>query len=267
MTNHEEELSDRGEALSLMEPMRLSESSRHRGELADLAVELAAHSTGFRRSLPNGLATALSDLVRAMNCYYSNLIEGHDTHPVDIERALNNDYSTNAEQRNLQLEATAHIAVQRWIDQGGLRNNALSPESICEIHRRFCARRPEELLWSEDPETGERIDLGGTALEKDVIRVNRGAAAKYLNTAVIRPDAPSPTVTAAGGARGLASVVFPSKRKFTLTELRLVSSFPADFILTGTYAQRWERIGRAVPPIMMRHIAESIRGELAACAG
>ena len=22
-----------------------------------------------------------------MNCYYSNLIEGHDTHPIDIERA------------------------------------------------------------------------------------------------------------------------------------------------------------------------------------
>jgi len=31
-----------------------------------------------------------------MNCYYSNLIEGHDTHPVDIERALNNDYSGDA---------------------------------------------------------------------------------------------------------------------------------------------------------------------------
>ncbi|MDE0540159.1 MAG: hypothetical protein OXH94_15705 [Rhodospirillales bacterium] len=33
--------------------------------------------------------TALADPVRSMNCYYSNLIEGHDTHPVDIERALN----------------------------------------------------------------------------------------------------------------------------------------------------------------------------------
>ena len=79
---------DRGEPVSLMEPMRISESSRHRGELNDLAVELAAHSAGFRRSLPAGVLTALADLVRAMNCYYSNLIEGHDTHPVDIERAL-----------------------------------------------------------------------------------------------------------------------------------------------------------------------------------
>jgi len=35
-----------------MEPLLISEGSRHRGALADLAVELVAHSTGFRRSLP-----------------------------------------------------------------------------------------------------------------------------------------------------------------------------------------------------------------------
>jgi len=46
------EAPDRGELVSLMEPMRISETSRHRRDLADLAVELAAHSTGFRRSLP-----------------------------------------------------------------------------------------------------------------------------------------------------------------------------------------------------------------------
>ncbi|MCH8168599.1 MAG: Fic family protein, partial [Proteobacteria bacterium] len=75
-----------------MEPLLVSERSRHRAVLTDLAVELAARSAGFRRSLPGGVLTALADLVRAMNCYYSNLIEGHDTHPVDIERALKNDY-------------------------------------------------------------------------------------------------------------------------------------------------------------------------------
>ncbi len=101
-----------------MEPLLIGEDSRHRGELTDLAVDLAAKSAGFRRSLPQGLLAALADLVRAMNCYYSNLIEGHDTHPVDIERALKNDYSTDPKKRDLQLEAKAHIAVQRWIDRG-----------------------------------------------------------------------------------------------------------------------------------------------------
>jgi hypothetical protein len=78
-----------------MGPLLFSAGSRHREQLGDLAVDLVARSSGIRRSLPDGVLSALAELVRAMNCYYSNLIEGHDTHPVDIERALNNDYSAN----------------------------------------------------------------------------------------------------------------------------------------------------------------------------
>lgn len=51
-------------------------------------------------------------------------------------------------------------------------------------------------------------------------------------------------------------------RKLTLPELRALSSFPPDFELTGNYAQRWERIGRAVPPVMMRHVAETVRDQI-----
>ena len=75
---------DRGESTALMEPLLLSADSRHRPALNDLAMEIVSASAGLRRSLPVGVATALANLVRAMNCYYSNLIEGHDTHPVDI---------------------------------------------------------------------------------------------------------------------------------------------------------------------------------------
>ena len=102
---------DRQETVSLMEPMRIGETSRQRPALIDLALELAQKSAGFRRSLPQSMLGSLATLVRAMNCYYSNLIEGHDTHPVDIERALKNDYSKDAKRRDLQLEARAHIAV------------------------------------------------------------------------------------------------------------------------------------------------------------
>jgi hypothetical protein len=101
---------DRGEAVTMMEPLLVSEESRHRGELTDLAVELAGKSAGFRRSLAPGVRAALADLVRAMNCYYSNLIEGHDTHPVDIERALKNDYSADPRKRDLQSRPTRGIS-------------------------------------------------------------------------------------------------------------------------------------------------------------
>src|SRR5690348_17313312 len=109
---------DRGENVSLMEPLLIGETAPQRAELTDLALDLVSRAAGFRRSLPEGVRTALADLVRAMNCYYSNLIEGHDTHPVDIERALKDDYSRDPRKRDLQLEAKAHVAVQQWIDGG-----------------------------------------------------------------------------------------------------------------------------------------------------
>ena len=182
-----EAVPDHGEPVSLMEPMRISETSHHREGLADLAVELAAHAAGFHRSLPEGVLTALADLVRAMNCYYSNLIEGHDTHPVDIERALKEDYSANTEKRNLQLEAKAHIAVQQWIDDRALRGRALSQGGISEIHKRFGNLLPDELLWINDPDTGERVQMIPGALRaRDVkvaqhIAISPGALPRFLD--------------------------------------------------------------------------------------
>src|SRR5271155_638933 len=135
----------RGEPVSLIEPLLIGEGSRHRGALTDLALDLAQKAAGFRRSLPPSLLVSLADLVRAMNCYYSNLIEGHDTHPVDIERAMKNDYSQDARKRDLQLEAKAHIAVQQWIDRGGLTGRAATTAGLRETHQRFCMMLPDDL--------------------------------------------------------------------------------------------------------------------------
>jgi len=176
----------RGEGARLMEPLLLGENSRHRGPLTDLTVDLAAKAAGFRRSLPEGVRAALADLVRAMNCYYSNLIEGHVTHPLDIERALNNDFSNDARKRDLQLEAKAHITVQRWIDGGGLRSRAATADGICEVHRRFGELLPEDLLWAEDPDTGERLRLTpGQLRHRDVkdgqhVAISPGAVPRFL---------------------------------------------------------------------------------------
>ena len=178
---------DRAEDCGLMEPLVLSAGARQRPELNDLAVELAAASAGFRRSLPEGVVKALADLVRSMNCYYSNLIEGHDTHPIDIERALKEDYSTDAGQRNLQLEARAHIAVQEWIDQGGLTDRTATKDAICEIHKRFGELLPAELLTVVDPDTGEDLEVvPGEFRQRDVkvgrhIPVSPGAVPRFLD--------------------------------------------------------------------------------------
>lgn len=177
---------DRKESLALMEPLLIAEGSRHRGELTDLAVEVAACSAGFRRSLPDGVRAALADLVRAMNCYYSNLIEGHDTHPVDIERALKNDYSNDPRKRDLQLEAKAHITVQQWIDTGGLAGRPVSLAGIREVHYRFCEQLPDDLLWIENPDAGERLKVvPGQLRDRDVrvgqhAHISPGAVPRFL---------------------------------------------------------------------------------------
>ena len=177
---------DRGESTVLMAPLLIAEGLRHRAALTGLVVELAARSARFRRSLPPGLHTALSRLVQSVDCYYSNLIEGHDTHPVDIERALKNDYSADPAKRNLQLEAKAHITVQEWIDAGGLRGKAAKIEGICDVHQRFAELLPEDLLWTEDPESGERMKVTPGAVRHKHVKIGQhipispGAVPRFL---------------------------------------------------------------------------------------
>lgn len=109
--------------------------------------------------LAPGTATAIGDLVRGMNCYYSNLIEGHDTRPVDIERALRADLAAEPKRRNLQLEAAAHIAVQGAIDTGEL-DSFIEPSALAiEIHRRFYERMPHELRFVEERGTGRYVEV------------------------------------------------------------------------------------------------------------
>ena len=167
---------DRRESIALMEPLLIGQDSRHRPALTDIALDLAQKSAGFRRSLPESLIASLADLVRSMNCYYSNLIEGHDTHPIDIERALKDDYSKDAKKRDLQLEAKAHISVQQWIDSGGLKGRALTADSICETHRRFCELLPDDLLWIEDPTTKKRVKVIPGELRDGDVKVGNHVA-------------------------------------------------------------------------------------------
>lgn len=176
---------DRGERTTLMEPLLLSTDSPHRPSLTDLALDLATNSARLRSTLPEGVRHALADLVRAMNCYYSNLIEGHDTHPVEIERALKNDYSKDRAKRNLQLEAKAHISVQAWIDEGGLVGRPSTAEAILEIHERFCSQLPEDLLWVENPDGKKEKVIPGEFRKHDVavgrhLPISSGAVSRFL---------------------------------------------------------------------------------------
>ena len=107
--------------------------------LADLAVELQMSSNNLGRGLHPDSAGELADLVRIMNCYYSNLIEGHNTRPRDIERALQG-AALEAETRPLALEARAHVVVQRQIDgmfKAGTLASPTNPDFLAWVHHAF----------------------------------------------------------------------------------------------------------------------------------
>ena len=98
--------------------------------------------------------------------------------------------------------------------------------------------------------------------EWDKIKIGEQSE-KYFSLVKPTLNAPCPTITQTAGLTGAAGVVHPTeKRKFSIAELKRICAFPDDFVLTGTYSQQWERLGRAVPPVMMSHIASTIRDQI-----
>jgi Fic family protein len=120
------------------------------------AISSASQALGAR--LHPRSAGSLAELARVMNCYYSNLIEGHNTTPREIERALHDRLDVTEDRRNLQLEARAHIRLQREIDRQFAAGALPEPASIAFVrwlHRSFYEGAPEAML--DVPGAGGRI--------------------------------------------------------------------------------------------------------------
>lgn len=145
-----------------MEPLVIDSSRPVYHSLIGLAHELSEASACLDAALASATAKSLSELVSGMNCYYSNLIEGHHTLPVDIEKALF-EAKEHLEQKDLQSLAFAHIEADRWAKAQALDGNSLLP-FIREVHRRFCEHLPKEMLLLKD---GSHMEPGSFR-ERDV---------------------------------------------------------------------------------------------------
>src|ERR1043165_1830157 len=99
-----------------IEPARLEEAPE---AIADVIADLAAATATLGAGLHPRTAGDLANLVRVMNTYYSNLIEGHHTGPRDIARALAGEFDKDKARRDLQMEAAAHVRVQGELDRLG----------------------------------------------------------------------------------------------------------------------------------------------------
>ncbi len=129
-----------------IEPTRPEETPE---AITDVIADLSAASARLGKGLHPLTAANLADLVRLMNTYYSNLIEGHNTRPKDIVRALEGEFDKDEDRRNLQLEAAAHVRVQAEIDRRAAAKSLPEPASadfIKWLHSEFYRDAPKEML-------------------------------------------------------------------------------------------------------------------------
>jgi len=142
-----------------MEPLLPEDSN---GALSALASELLAKASRLSGITNEGTRKALADCLRPMNSYYSNLIEGHDTHPLDIAKALENEYSSEKQKRDYQHEAIAHIALHKKICSelhgSELTVNPYSEAFIKKIHADFYDHLPDSFRFVSTKE-GDLLEV------------------------------------------------------------------------------------------------------------
>ncbi len=110
----------------------------------------------------------------------------------------------------------------------------------------------------------ESLSIEGTAIGREYDKMEVGKNSdKFFNLIKADPEKPCPSILASSGTKGIASVVHPhERRKFSISEVKRLCAFPDDFVMVGTFAQKWKVLGNSVPPVMMRHIAESLASVL-----
>lgn len=147
-----------------------------RGRLAELSAEIFRRSGELTSSLPSlAVRQELAKLVREMNSYYSNLIEGHKTLPKDIERAMRNDFSTGPDDLRNQKLSVAHIqtegAMRARLSQSPTLD-VYSAEFICWLHGEFYSHIPET-EWFTTSESGARHALAPGRLRNHDVDVGK----------------------------------------------------------------------------------------------
>jgi Fic family protein len=152
-----------------MEPLLPTDPT---GELEELATHLIRVSAGLSEAMHPVTRAAVAELVRPMNSYYSNLIEGHDTHPLDIDKALRNELVKDKKQRDLQLEAVAHINLHRSLYErwrtGNPPANPAGADFLKELHKAFYEHLPKTFLTVVSKEGTERTLVPGEFRDGEV---------------------------------------------------------------------------------------------------
>jgi Fic family protein len=148
-------------------------------ELRSQACNVIAGSAAIAGKLHPKTLQAVENLLRIVNSYYSNLIEGNSTHPSDIEDATNGHYDADTAKRELQLESLAHIHCQRIIAERLASGEEFRPagkDFLCWVHKEFYDQLPESMHYVTHNEKDVRIRVVGGELRTGGVIVGRHVA-------------------------------------------------------------------------------------------
>ena len=135
------------------------------GELSEITRRIFEKSSELKGSASPQARAALREIVRSMNSYYSNRIEGQSTHPVNIERALRRDFSDKPDVAKRQRVALAHIEAERELEEiVTTEAGALSSSFLKKAHESLYRRLPESDRLTDDG----RIIIPGSLRTHDV---------------------------------------------------------------------------------------------------
>ncbi len=146
------------------------------GGLAALALDLTREAGELGGQLHPVTRRSVAELLRAANTYHSNLIEGHDSRPRDVAEALRGDYAADPTRRALQLEALAHMEVQRLVEArvaGEPDLRVTAPAFLQWLHREFYERLPVDLRFVTTRSGNERVEVIPGELRTRELEVGR----------------------------------------------------------------------------------------------
>lgn len=118
-----------------------SEQYSIKQEILNKAEKIIIESAKLTGNLNIHVINAIKENLRTINSYYSNKIESEGTHPIDIERAMKNDFSQDDKKKSMQQLSLVHIDVQKYLESTLDRSSKpYSLEKILEIHEVFYSK-------------------------------------------------------------------------------------------------------------------------------
>lgn len=150
-------------------------------ELLLLAETVCIESAKLSSMHNQHVFNAIKELLRKVNSYYSNKIESEGTHPIDIERAMKQDFEKDEHKRNLQNLSLSYIEVQRYIEvlSQNESSNFYSKGQILDIHNQFYSKDKMLPFLQIRTDGKDYMEMKSGVLREDNVVIGRHIAPPF----------------------------------------------------------------------------------------